>query len=382
MTPAEGGWEPGRALARARATLVRCLPRTSVNRALLDAGLDGVRTSWTAPVQRYEGGAVEVACVVRPPATPEAVVSRADVLRTSLGVPVEVEQTPYPRRVTVFLGTGTPPAQAYPWPALPDVGTPLRDVDALPLGVDGRGRPVRVSLWDSAGGRALLVSGQPGAGKSNGLQVLLSGLTATSTVLVVLDPKGGRDFAPFGSRIQLVDDATDANAVLGVLDDLVALIQRRGVLAREVQPQLPFVPRVLLVVDEWADLATSDPKVKRTVDDRLRTILRTGRAFGVSVICATQQPTSDSIDTTARALMQARLAFALPNVDAAKAAGVLGSETLHATRDKGVALLDDGTAAPVKARVYRFDPEGLVGCLCSGYQRSLQEQLRWEASIS
>lgn len=381
MTAAAGGWEPGRALARAQATLVRCFPRSQVNRALLAAGLDGVRASWSSGVQRYDGGAVEVACVVRPPASAQSVADATEALATSLGVPVEVEAGRYPRRVTVFLGTGTPGVRSYPWPRLDPIGVPLRNVDDVPLGIDGRGRPVSVALWDQAGGRSLLVAGQPGAGKTNGVQVLLSGLTATSTAIIVIDPKGGRDYVPFGSRVQLLDDGTDAAQVLAVLDDLVALMHQRQRAAREAQPLLPLWPRVLLVIDEWADLATSDAKVKRTVDDRLRTLLRIGRAFDLAVVCATQQPTSESIDTTARALMQARLAFALPNADAARAAGVVGAEGLHARRDRGVALLDDGTTSPMRTRVYGFDPDGLVGCLCSGYQRPLAELLAWGAAV-
>lgn len=377
MTAAEGGWEPGRAVARARATLVRWFPRLAINQALADAGIDGARASMGA-LRRYDGGAVEVACVVRPPATAARIGAAVPHLRTSLGVPVEVEPADYPRRVKMFLGTGAPPHRPYPWRPLHPVGVPLPPVDALPLGVDARGNTVSVAMWDKAGGRSLLVAGQPGAGKTNGVQVLLCGVVSTATTVVVLDPKGGHDYRPFGSRIHLVPDATDADVVLGVLDELVALIQQRSTQAVAPQPTLPMSRRVLLVVDEWADLASSDAKTRRLVDERMRTLLRMGRAFGLAIIAATQQPTSDSIDTTARGLMQARLSFALPNADAAKAAGVPGAEELHATRDRGVGLLDDGSAAPVRVRVHGLDADGLVSALCSGYQVPVSEVLAWE----
>lgn len=69
-------------------------------------------------------------------------------------------------------------------------------------------------------------------------------------------------------------------------------------------------PWIVLVVDEWAELAAGgSTKERAKADDLLRRCVSLGRAVGCTAILCTQRPTSDVIDVGTRTLLNDRLAL-------------------------------------------------------------------------
>lgn len=191
---------------------------------------------------------------------------------------------------------------------------------ALPvaLGRDVAGRPV---LADVARLPHLLVAGSTGSGKSVALNSLLAALLSRRTPeqlrLLVLDPKRV-EFAWLEKVAHLlapvVVDPEAAVEVLGKLETEMGrrydLLAQAGVrdLASYNARVVPPVPRLLLVVDELADLMMLAP------DDVERSICRLaqlGRAAGIHMVVATQRPSVNVITGLIKANLPARLAFAV-----------------------------------------------------------------------
>ena len=128
-----------------------------------------------------------------------------------------------------------------------------------------------------------------------------------------IDPKAV-ELAPWRERFtQLIrgDDPEEVKALLeyllGVIHDRANYMSQEGFIT--LPPSREF-PTVVLVVDEWAELASIGSKTQRQeIADLLRRYVSLGRAVGCSAILATQRPTGETIDPGTRALLAHRLAF-------------------------------------------------------------------------
>ncbi|WP_433260120.1 type VII secretion protein EccCa [Actinosynnema sp. CS-041913] len=208
-------------------------------------------------------------------------------------------------------GTGTAPAD---FAELVDVDwAPRSDRDFLrvPIGVDTAGRPVLLDLKESAqlgmGPHGLCV-GATGSGKSELLRTLLLSLVATHPPtqlnLVMIDYKGGATFAPLARLPHvtgLITNLIDDDGLVGrVRASLAGEVQRRQqVLAdagkvsdiatyrllREADPDLPELPHLLVVIDEFGELLTAEPEMI----ELFLTIGRIGRSIGVHLLLASQR---------------------------------------------------------------------------------------------
>jgi S-DNA-T family DNA segregation ATPase FtsK/SpoIIIE len=203
----------------------------------------------------------------------------------------------------------TPPPHTYPdrhiyvWTPLP-AGTPA------PVFYTDEGNPTALNLH----GSSLLLAGNPGSGKSTAIRVLLSSLAQQrNTALFGIDPKAV-ELAPWRGRFtQLIrgDDYEELKNLLeyllGVIHDRADYMSREGIIT--LPPSREF-PSVVLVVDEWAEMASTGTKTQRQeIADLLRRYVSLGRAVGCSAILATQRPTGETIDPGTRALLSHRLAF-------------------------------------------------------------------------
>ena len=167
----------------------------------------------------------------------------------------------------------------------------------LGLGIEG---PIRVDLV--ADGPHALIAGTTGAGKSELLQTLVTGLAIGNRpeelALLLVDYKGG---AAFGAAVALphtVGLVTDLDSRLTAraLASLGAELRRReGLLARCGAPDLatyqagvssPGLGRLVIVVDEFAVLAAELPEFVAGLVD----VARRGRSLGVHLVLATQRP--------------------------------------------------------------------------------------------
>ncbi|MBT1002549.1 type VII secretion protein EccCa [Paenarthrobacter sp. DKR-5] len=194
---------------------------------------------------------------------------------------------------------------------------PRSEVDFLrvPLGPDDRGRPAMLDLKESAqfgmGPHGLCV-GATGSGKSEMLRSLVLGLLATHSpdvlAMVLVDYKGGATFAPFAGAPQVAGVITnlsdDVSLIERVYASLAGEIQRRqevlkaaGNLAnitdyqlhrREAEARgedLPPLPHLVVIVDEFGELLTARPDFI----ELFLSIGRIGRSIGVHLLLSSQR---------------------------------------------------------------------------------------------
>jgi DNA segregation ATPase FtsK/SpoIIIE, S-DNA-T family len=197
------------------------------------------------------------------------------------------------------------------------------DLGAVPVGRRENGQPWAVRLR----GSHTLVAGATGAGKGSVLWSLIRGLGPGIrdglVRLWVLDPKGGMELAagqPLFARFAYDSPA----AMAAVLEDAVEVMQDRAARLRGVtrlhQPTTDE-PLIVVVVDELASLtAYAERDDRRRIGAALSLLLSQGRAVGVVVVAALQDPRKEVLPF--RDLFPTRIALAL--VEAEQTDLVLG----------------------------------------------------------
>lgn len=249
------------------------------------------------------------------------------------------------------------------------------DLSAVPLGVDEDGHPWTLRLLDQPG---VLIAGVPGAGKSALLTVLLKALVGNTRVIVHgVDLKGGADLAPWRRAGHLRSLATTPVAAVELLREVHALhLQRQDLLVRRGVSKVSdlgldtSLQLIVVVIDEAADLfgalsaSREDKAVAAEAAALASTLVRQGRATGITTVLATQKPTADAIPTQVRDACTARIALRCATPEQARAAladaydAAPISPTAIDTGTPGVAIAantDDTTrgVAPVRrVRVY------------------------------
>ncbi|MHB1738643.1 MAG: FtsK/SpoIIIE domain-containing protein [Actinomycetes bacterium] len=174
----------------------------------------------------------------------------------------------------------------------------------IPIGIGAHG-PVEVDLVTD--GPHLLVAGTTGSGKSELLRTLVAGLALLNrpdqAQLVLIDYKGGAAFAECTMLPHVVGVLTDLDAdeTARTLAGLGAELRRRERLlstagqrdiatyltAQALQPDgLPPMPRLIIIVDEYATLADEVPDFL----PGLIAVAQRGRSLGVHLVLATQRP--------------------------------------------------------------------------------------------
>lgn len=181
----------------------------------------------------------------------------------------------------------------------------------VPIGVDDRGAPVLLDLKESAqlgmGPHGICI-GATGSGKSELLRTLILGLALTHAPddlsMILVDYKGGAAFAPFarlphvaGIIDNLADDPQLTERARASIQGEVVRRQRllkdAGNAAsighyrqmRRDRPELPALPHLFLVIDEFGELLTAEPDFV----ELLLTIGRIGRSIGVHLLLSSQR---------------------------------------------------------------------------------------------
>lgn len=209
--------------------------------------------------------------------------------------------------------------------------------DRTPRAVLGRTAKGTYAVDLVRDGPHTLVAGTTGAGKSELLQTLIAALAATmpptAIQFVLVDYKGGaafRDLADLPHTVGLVTDL-DAHLTRRALRSLAAELNRRErMLAAAGASDLADysgtapVPRLLIVVDEFAALAKELPDFV----SGLVAIAARGRSLGIHLVLATQRP-GGAVTPEIRANTSLRIALRVTDegesrdiVDQAGAAGI------------------------------------------------------------
>ena len=238
--------------------------------------------------------------------------------------------------------TPTLPAPALTFPQRVEVySSPIPPTLAIPVGVDGNGRPVALPL---RGLGNVVVGGLPNYGKSELLGSMAAGLLRQDphgerSQLAVIDMK----LVSFGNLPNLAGLRWPVATDLAEAHEVVAAVRaecaRRYVALREAgartleeyeQRTGERLPYVTVLIDEIADLTCDDDRGRR---ERFLAsameLARKGRAAGVGLVMATQRPSVDVLPSSLRNLAGAAVAFKVQrNHDSVAVLGEPGAEAL------------------------------------------------------
>lgn len=188
----------------------------------------------------------------------------------------------------------------------------------------------------------LLIAGTTRSGKS----VIINGIVYTALLhtperagLILIDPK----------RVELVQYkdcphvhryASEPDEMVNALKYTLALIEHRYKVMQQERVRLYPGGEVYLIIDELADLLTTD---RKRVQPLIQRICQIGRAARVHLIGATQRPTSEIINTNITVNVDARVGLRTRNAQESRnILGANGCECLPRF-GKGFYQTPDGT---------------------------------------
>jgi hypothetical protein len=191
----------------------------------------------------------------------------------------------------------------------------------------GLGRGRRGALWvDLDSCPHLLVGGMTGGGKSVFLRQALAFLATehppSELQLALLDLKGGTELAHFSylphSLFPVADTVAAAAVTLAAvreeLDRRLTVVRRAA--EQVTSAALPAWPRILVVVDEVAELTCRDlgddraaRAAQQAASGRLAEIARLGRSVQVHLVCCTQRPDAEAVPGQLKANLDGTVAF-------------------------------------------------------------------------
>lgn len=282
----------------------------------------------------------------------------------------------------------------------------------LALGKDISGEPVIANLIKMP---HLLVAGTTGSGKSVGINAMLLSLLYKATPeeirLILIDPKMLELSIYDGIPHLLTPVVTDMKDAASALRWCVSEMERRyqvmaalGVrnvvgynrkildakaegkplynpLWREEmggeKPVLPFLPYIVVIIDEFADMMMV---VGKKVEELIARIAQKARAAGIHMILATQRPSVDVITGLIKANVPTRIAFQVSSrIDSRTILDQQGAEQLLGHGDMlylepgsgipnrihGAFVSDEEVHAVVKALKVLGEPDYVEGILSS-----------------
>jgi S-DNA-T family DNA segregation ATPase FtsK/SpoIIIE len=231
--------------------------------------------------------------------------------------------------------------------------------------------------------RHALFAGTTGSGKSGGLNVLMATLAACEDVVIwAVDLKKGMELGPWAPCIDRL--ATTPQEAAALLADGVAILQARAAhlaaTGRRVWEPSPDMPALLIIIDEYAELADDAPEAMSDTDS----IARLGRAVAVTLVAATQRPTQRAMGQGAvRSQMDTRICFRVrerKDVDLVLGQGMLAAgwhaHTLNAPGKFLVSAPEHTTPKRARAYLVTDDDVTRVAARYGPYRPALDEVSR------
>ena len=212
---------------------------------------------------------------------------------------------------------------------------------AVCLGADVSGKPV---VFDIEKMPHLLVAGATGMGKSVCINCVVMSLLYKArpdeVKLIMVDPKKV-EFTMYRDIPHLYCPiVSDPKKAAGALASAVSEMERRFSLIEEVgvrnitgyneitkdDPEKEYLPRIVIIIDELADLMMTAPDDVETCICRLA---QKARAAGIHIIIGTQRPSVDVVTGLIKANIPSRIAFTVSSqVDSRTIIDVAGAEKL------------------------------------------------------
>lgn len=231
---------------------------------------------------------------------------------------------------------------------------------SIALGQDVSGQPV---VADLARMPHMLIAGTTGSGKSVCIAALTTCLVANNTPddlkLVMLDPKMV-ELVRFNGLPHLLGKVeTKLERMLAVLRWTLQEMDNRYKLlemahARDLEAynkrmerkKQPTLPRIVVLIDELADLMMSAPD---QTEHNLVRLAQMARATGIHLIVATQRPSTDVVTGLIKANFPARISFTVASsVDSRVILDSSGAETLLGRGD--MLFLNPEAGTPMRAQ--------------------------------
>ena len=271
------------------------------------------------------------------------------------------------------------------------IGSPL----AIALGRDVSGGALVADLSRMP---HLLIAGTTGSGKSVCIAALATCLAMNNAPedlrMVMIDSKMV-ELIRFNGLPHLYGKVeTDVTRILGVLRWVVVEMEQRYKLleaakARDIdaynrrlqrRKETQTLPRIVVLIDEMADLMMSAPD---QTEHNLVRLAQMARATGIHLVVATQRPSTDVVTGLIKANFPARLAFAVASgVDSRVILDLPGAETLLGRGD--MLFLNPEVGNPIRAQgVMVADQE--IERVIAHWQKMMPEkdiQPPWESMLS
>ncbi|MBO5102615.1 MAG: DUF87 domain-containing protein [Clostridia bacterium] len=215
--------------------------------------------------------------------------------------------------------------------------TGLRDVidapefhnskSAMPFAL-GKNISGSIKICDLASMPHLLIAGSTGSGKSVCLNIIIVSLLykmgPDDLKLILIDPKRV-EFSSYNGLPHLLTPEAICNPkqalnafdwAIGEMDKRFSTFQQLKVRNFEEYNSLeavykgkePKLPRIVIIVDELADLMSF---AKKDIEDKIMRIAQLARAAGIHLVLATQRPSVDVITGTIKTNLPSRIAFSL-----------------------------------------------------------------------
>jgi len=244
---------------------------------------------------------------------------------------------------------------------------------SLALGLDVSGNPIAADLEKMP---HLLVAGTTGSGKSVCITSIISCIVMNNSPrdlrIAILDPKMV-ELVRFNGLPHLMGKVeTKIDRMLAVLAWAIKEMEERYKKLEEVNARdldaynlkmirrgKPGLPKLVIVIDELADLMLSEPEKTETYLVRLAQM---ARATGIHLVVATQRPSTDIITGVIKANFPARISFmTASSVDSRVVLDTNGAETLMGKGD--MLFLDPETAGLKRAQCVMVDDREIEGII-------------------
>ncbi len=271
------------------------------------------------------------------------------------------------------------------------VASPL----AIALGRDVSGNPL---VADLARMPHLLIAGTTGSGKSVCIAALATCLAMNNAPedlrMVMIDSKMV-ELIRFNGLPHLFGKVeTDVQRILGVLRWVVVEMEHRYKLLeaakardidvynrrlqrrKDVQP----LPRIVVLIDEMADLMMSAPD---QTEHNLVRLAQMARATGIHLVVATQRPSTDVVTGLIKANFPARISFAVASqVDSRVILDLPGADTLLGRGD--MLFLNPEVGSPIRAQGVMINDQEIERVIAHWQKMAPEKDTRppWESLLS
>lgn len=229
------------------------------------------------------------------------------------------------------------------------------------LGADISGRPM---VFDIEKMPHILIAGTTGSGKSICINSIIMSILykakPSEVKLILVDPKKVefnvyRDIPHLSCKI-----VSDPKKAAGALNSAVNEMEKRFKLIEQVgvrnitgyneitknDPDMPYMPRMVIIIDELADLMMT---ARDDVETAICRLAQKARAAGIHLILGTQRPSVDVITGLIKANIPSRIAFTVRSqVDSRTVIDISGAEKLLGMGD--MLYMPVGAPKPIRVQ--------------------------------